>query len=241
MKPATTKRHIWQRFSLRAFLISTTALSLAIGVYIVRAKKQAKAVSWCLEHSGYIAYDSNYDFNKHETGPVSPEQQWHETEWARDYISSVAQVRYTSQGSDPSALRALANLDMLVVNDPKQCDLETLDAFPKLKVLQLLGDGPRDLAPLSKLTNIEQLGFENLDVDNLEALANLNLHSLAIFESNVQDFSAVSKLKGLQLLILKHTDISDADLEKLGADLPKCYFQIINRDGTVKRIIPQGG
>lgn len=241
MPPAKTKKRIWKRFSLRAFLICTTLLSLVIGFYIVGAKKQAKAVSWCLKHGGNVDYDSNYDFNKHTSGPASPEQQWHESASTRDYVSNVVQVRYTSQGSDPSTLKALTNLDMLVIYDAKQCDVEICDAFPKLKVLQLLGDGIDDLASLSNLTNIEQLGLAKLDVENLEPLGKLSLQSLIISDSNIQDFSALSNLTGLQLLIIKNTDISDEDLEELEAALPKCYFQIINRNGTVKRIAPQGG
>ena len=236
----TTKR-FWRSFSLRSFLVATTLLSLAIGTYIVRAKRQEGAVRWCLSHDGQIAYDSNYDFGKHREGPATQEQYWYEHESSRDFVSNVVQLGYTSDGSDPSPLTCLHELEMLTVRDARQSDLNMLDSFANLKVLHLEVQSVDDLKSLSGLASVEQLMLTNIVADDLGALSNLRLEYLAVRDSEIGDFADVSKIKDLRVLAISNTDVPEGIVEQIHADLPECHIQIFYPDGTVKKITPNGG
>lgn len=215
------------------FLVVTTIACLTIGIYVVRSQRQAGAVQWCVQRGGSIDYDSNYDFNKHVAARALIKPSWIDEFSLRDYFSNVVQVRYRSDGSDPAILNCLNDLDMLVVRDAKQCDLEILSSFPKLVVLQLLGEGVEDISLLSDLTSVEQLGLQDLHANSLQPLAKLELESLIIFDSQIKDFSAIKQISSLKLIIFKDTPIKSETVAELKAALPQCMIQVTNQNRSI--------
>ena len=220
----------WYRVSLRTFLLVMCVASVVLGQFIVRAKRQQAAVRECIELGGEAVYQTQYNFNKHDWGGPSPATRWYESEWVRDYLTSVVMLSVNSEHFDASHLRSLPHLDRLSLFNAQQSEIEDVGRLSKLKVLQLQGQNVSDLGPLCELHQLEQIGLVDVGASDISFLSRLDsLQSVAIVGCQIENFESLAKLKKLLAITISRTPISDEQIAKLRRELPGCTIQVLAR------------
>ena len=113
-------------------------------------------------------------------------------------------------------IAALENLEALVLVKSQVTDISPLSELHKLRYLRFsrtLGGGigrPIDLAPLSGLSNLEQLFIQMSKTSDISPLAGLNkLHHLELRLTQVSDISAVAGLASLNFVSLSADHVYD--------------------------------
>ena len=131
-------------------------------------------------------------------------------EFTKDELLDITQLRVNPDDTGGAVLKslkgieALENLEALVLVESQVTDISPLSELHKLRYLEFfnrgeVGDyGPIDLAPLSGLSNLEQLWITFSQTSDISPLAGLKkLHLLQVHLTRVSDISAVAGLPAL--------------------------------------------
>lgn len=116
------------------------------------------------------------------------------------------------QITDLSPLEKSTKLTRLLANGNKIESLDSLKNLTELKEIHVSENKIKDLSPLEKLVNLEDLDISNNpDIESLEVLKNLtNISELKINNAKkVKDFSPISKLTKLEDLTIIRSGLTD--------------------------------
>ena len=137
------------------------------------------------------------------------------SEFTKDELLDITQLAFgpdDTGGVELKSLKgieALENLEALILDESQVTDISPLSELHKLRYLRFsrtLGGGiggPIDLAPLSGLSNLEQLKIEAYRTSDISPLAGLEkLHHLQLDDTWVSDISVVAGLASLNFISL---------------------------------------
>jgi len=146
---------------------------------------------------------------------------WWETtvfEYKLALKSEVDMPKYiTIRGEQHSTSLTTLALSLMNLQD---AEIAPLSYMTNLEELCLWGNQISDLSPLANLMNLTSLDLRNNQVSDLSPLASLtNLTDLSLFSNSISDLSPLANLTYLEVLWLPHNQISDllplADLTNL--------------------------
>lgn len=204
------------RFRLRTLLLAVLAISVGMGVYVNRVKRQQESIAAVKRLGGWTYYDYEVD----EKGEYDPQGESWAPAWLRrvlpdDYLHSIVHVNMVY--NDDSGGR----LDNSQVTDEV---LSHLDGFPRLEMLLLKEMQASDagLAHVGRLTRLKRLyiwdGNEVTDAGVAHLAGLRNLEYLHLSDSRIGDGSArvLAQLPRVTGLSLQGNNITDAGCEHLG-------------------------
>lgn len=226
----------WLQFSLRGFLLATSALAVWLGFVAEKAERRKEAVAWLEEWGATLNYAHKWQGpSKPPLANVSPPGwTWLRRLLGPHYFDTVvnvelvagnrqftaAQTASARQGHVPRASRLLLLTD---------ADFTALGHLPDLKRLRIIADldvSAAGLKDLGRLTRLEMLTLDNTSgkskggvtdetlgiIDRLRHLTSLNLEGHPITDAGL---AHVRWPAGLVDLNLSGTKISDAGLASL--------------------------
>ncbi len=122
------------------------------------------------------------------------------TEWKMKNLKSLS--AYGMQ--DITGLEYAVNLESLALGWCSVSDLTPIANLTKLKVLNIRDDSSlKDISPLEKLVNIEDLSLTGNNINNIDALKNmLNLKKLSLTSNAITNIDVVSNFSKLEELAL---------------------------------------
>jgi Leucine-rich repeat (LRR) protein len=204
------------RFRLRTLLLAVLVISVGMGIYVKRVKKQQESIS-AVKRLGGWAY---YDYEVKEDGQYDPQGEswvpaWLRKRLADDYFHPVVQVNMVYNDDTGKRLDNLKTTDEV---------LSHLDGLPRLEMLLLHGTQASDkgLVHVGKLTNLRRLLMWDAHDVTDAGVAHLagcrKLEYLHLSESQIGDesarvFSQLPRLKGLSL---QGNNLTDEGLVHLG-------------------------
>ena len=205
------------RFRLRTLLLAMLVISVAMGIYVNRAKRQQESVAAIKRLGGWAFYDYEIKDDKYDPQAESWAPQWLRRLLGDDYLHSVVQVNMVY--SEHTGQR----LDNQQITDEV---LLHMDGFPLLemillKELQASDDG---LAHVGRLGNLRKLYIWNGRNVTDEGVAHLagcrQLEYLHLSESKLGDeglrvLSGLPRLKGLSLQGNRCTDAGLAHVGRM--------------------------
>ena len=130
---------------------------------------------------------------------------------------TLLDISGNKQITDLSPLEKSTKLTRLLANGNKIENLDSLKNLTELKEIHVSENKIKDLSPLKKLVNLEDLDIgNNLDIESLDVLNNLtNITELKINNAKkVKDFSPISKLKKLDDLTIIRSGLTDISFLK---------------------------
>lgn len=125
---------------------------------------------------------------------------------------TLLDISGNKQITDLSPLEKSTKLTRLLANGNKIESLDSLKNLKELKEIHVSENKIKDLSPLGKLVNLEDLDISNNpDIESLEVLKNLtNISELKINNAKkVKDFSPISKLTKLEDLTIIRSGLTD--------------------------------
>ncbi|WP_039866482.1 cell wall-binding repeat-containing protein [Peptostreptococcus anaerobius] len=125
---------------------------------------------------------------------------------------TLLDISGNKQITDLSPLEKSTKLTRLLANGNKIESLDSLKNLTELKEIHVSENKIKDISPLKKLVNLEDLDIgNNPDIESLDVLKNLtNITELKINNAKkVKDFSPISKLKKLDDLTIIRSGLTD--------------------------------
>ena len=214
------RRRWFARFSLRTAFVLVTLVCVWLGVQVNRAKNE-RAAKFAFQQVEALHFnDAQVDSSDFSIIPIgearAAEAKWkrHLRQWlGDDYVDRIASVAFMGKPIDLEHLRIagkLSHLRELSIQDQTQLGDEVIAEVKHLKLktlclwrTQVTDVGLRDLAnsPIS------------------QTLTGLGLSGTRVTDAGLEH---VAKLKGLTILELEDTKVSDAAVTKLSKQLPEC-------------------
>lgn len=201
------------RFSLRAFLLTFTAITVVVGWYISVAEQQKRAVATIHRWGGTVIYDYQYhdhtDPNQRSiTINADPPDTWLVNLLGRDYVHRVVGVfGYQEQHYQSSG-------PVWQLFGPARIDTEfhrdTDAAFESLHSLRSL-----------MFLDLNQTALTDAGLDSLRELR--SLQRLSLFRYNITDagLATVAQISGLKSVTLFETKVTDTGVRQLQAARPE--------------------
>lgn len=208
----------WAQFSLGTMLAMVTALCVALGMWIVPAERQRRAVA-AIEALGVELRYSDPDPEASETFPMNVLRRW----LPRAYFDEVQGVVFSPDGGSQSTDDGLAHL--LELKGLKDLFLESTDVTDA------------GLMHVRKLPHLQSLDLSHTRVTDaglawlkpLKGLQELWLDDVAITDEGLVHLQA---LTGLRDLFLAGAPITGAGVEQLRRALPACRIHVRDVGGA---------
>ena len=209
----------WFQFSLRALLVFTLLVSIAmswLGVKLRRARRQREAVDVIEKLGGYVQYAPMPNYT--ESSP--PE--WMVNVLGEDCFRYVSSANLSGTGfgdEEMPFLKRLTNLNDLDLGLTQITDarLDQLESLIRLTGLNLSS------------TQISDAGLRHLE--GLPRLADLGLSGTRVTDDGLEHLEGMTSLTTLDL---RDTQVSDAGLEHLKA-LPGLALSVSRRHASRQR------
>ncbi|HVX61189.1 MAG TPA: hypothetical protein VHC19_11320 [Pirellulales bacterium] len=208
----------WAQFSLGTMWALITALCLTLGMWIVPAEKQRRAVAAIEALDVELRY-SDPDPESSETFPVNVLRRW----LPRAYFDSVQGVTFSPDSGSESTDDGLAHLQQL--NGLRDLFLESTDVTDA--GLRRLQDLPHLRSLDLSQTRVTDAGLAYLKP--LKELQELWLDGVAITDEGLIRLRA---LTGLRDLFLAGAPVTRAGLERLRHALPACRIHAVDVGGA---------
>jgi hypothetical protein len=227
------------RFRLRTLLLAMLVLSVAMGIYVNRAKQQQKSVAAIKRLGGWAYYDFEITKDQYDPQGRSWAPAWLRQKLGDDYLHTVVQVNMVY--NDDTGKR----LDNMNMSDEV---LSHLDGLPRLEALLLHGQQASDggLANVGRLANLRMLYIWNGTKVTDAGVAHLagcrRLEYLHLSESKLGDdgLKVLSELPRLKKLSLQGNFCTDAGLAHL-AKMQQLTELWIGETGFRNRFITDAG
>jgi hypothetical protein len=201
------------RFRLRTLLLAVLVISVGMGVYVNRVKRQQESIAAVKRLGGWAYYDYVISDDPYNSQGKSWAPAWLRQNLGDDYFHTVGVV----------------NMDFDIESGRKNDHLTDealahLSGFPRLQVLRLKGSQASDqgLAHVGKLKELRRLWlFDSFDVTDV-GVAHLagcrNLELLYLNHSQVGDegLRVLSRLPRLTELLLQGNRCTDLGLAHVG-------------------------
>jgi hypothetical protein len=217
-------RRRWLRYSLRSLLLVTTALAVALGVWVGRAQRQRRALERVEALGGSYAYVPRAG---------SPDwRSWIGRRLGQHYVERVDYVQLTgsrAKDEDLEHLSALSGLRSLALQSTSithegLAHVAAIDSLEALYVgdTQITDAG---LAHLRGLSHLREISFWKADVtdDGLVHLREMtSLRWLSLDSTDVTDagLAHLRTMTWLEQLDLSNTLVTKAGVEELQKSLP---------------------
>lgn len=125
-------------------------------------------------------------------------------------LTDLARLDVSStQVHDLAPLAKLTKLNRLVCSNTQVSDLNPLSGLIALNQLNCSKTQVGDLTPLAKLTQLYELDCSDTQVSDVSGLSGSNVISLRLSGSRMTDLSSLSGLRRLKVLLLNRTDVAD--------------------------------
>ncbi len=207
----------WFQFRLSWLLIAVTCISVWLGVWVHRSRRQRDAITALRNADDGVSIEYDFeDARPNSTSGILPPPRPPGPNWLRelagiDFVADVVRVNtFGWQLSNGSAFT--------------DADANLLGAFPKLKHLRLdqVDVTDRGLDRVAKLHALETLYLRHLPVtdagiERLTGLPGLNFCVLDCHSVTETGLKHLSKLPALRFLDLRTTPVTDAGLLRLAA------------------------
>ncbi|WP_152966357.1 leucine-rich repeat domain-containing protein [Ornatilinea apprima] len=140
----------------------------------------------------------------------------------QSYISAEAPIK------DLNGLENFTNLEILDLSNHVVTDISPLAGLTKLTTLSLAGNPVADVTPLAGLTDLQFLILSGSQAQEYSALSNLiNLQVLMLDHSTISDLTPLAGLTNLRQLYLANSSIEDlSPLETIYPNLEEKDFII---------------
>ena len=152
---------------------------------------------------------------------------------------TLLDISGNKQIADLSPLAKSTKLTRLLANGNKIESLDSLKNLTELKEIHISENKIKDLSPLKKLVNLEDLDIgNNPDIESLDVLNNLtNITELKINNAKkVKDFSPISKLKKLDDLTIIRSGLNDISFLKGLNEITEMSLQM-NQISDIKPLV----
>lgn len=152
---------------------------------------------------------------------------------------TLLDISGNKQIADLSPLAKSTKLTRLLANGNKIESLDSLKNLTELKEIHISENKIKDLSPLKKLVNLEDLDIgNNPDIESLVVLNNLtNITELKINNAKkVKDFSPISKLKKLDDLTIIRSGLNDISFLKGLNEITEMSLQM-NQISDIKPLV----
>lgn len=224
----------WLQFSLRGFLLATTAFAVWLGLAAEKAMRQKEAVASLNDWGAEIVYDHQWQgpskFPKLRASP--PGWLWLRKLLGAHYFDKVVSVEIVGRQFTAAELAAAGKGTALALPRPRELndtDFKALGHLPDLKQLKIISDLDVTQAGLRQLARLKQLETLILDNTSGRSSGGVTNASLAFVErmpqltrlylegNHVTDdgLAHIRWPAGLSELDLSGTRITDAGLEHL--------------------------
>ena len=148
----------WPRYRLRTLILGFAVLSLVIGLWTHRARKQQMGVAWVHQHGGHVFYDFG---TVREDGTFLPSSPPPGPRWLHSYLG----VDY------------FCAVEGVILDRDEIDDLAPLASLHSLQSLTLMNyvSPTTDFSPLLQLRELDELhlGYTGIDRARLEQLRQL--------------------------------------------------------------------
>ena len=199
------------QFRLRTVLVALTAIGVACGWYVVRARKQQElyAAIYRSNSSAYYDYqivDGEYDPQRESFAPP-----WLEQRLGSDMLHSVVKVHLLDEIENGKP-----------TTDQVDSFCKELDAFPRLRDIRLSFATDERLESIGRLPYLQRLEIAHgrwVTDQGIESLANVShMRHLDLREVRLsgRGLRAIGRMARLEVLYLDAYAISDEDLTALG-------------------------
>ncbi|HZL91309.1 MAG TPA: hypothetical protein VFB96_23280 [Pirellulaceae bacterium] len=227
------------RFRLRTLLLAVLVISVALGIYVKRAKQQQQSVAAIKRLGGWAYYDYQLKDDNVDLQGESWVPAWLRSKLGDDYFHTVVHVNMVY--NDDSGKQ---------IQNPNMSDeiLSHLDGLPRLEMLLLHGKQASDagLAKVGRLANLRMLYIWNGTNVTDAGVAHLagcrRLEYLHLSESKLGDdgMRVLSELPRLRKLSLQGNFLTDAGLAHAGK-MRQIESLWIGETGFRNRLITDAG
>ncbi|MCE9545197.1 MAG: hypothetical protein K8T25_06735 [Planctomycetia bacterium] len=210
MSPAPRPGFRWRRlfqYRLRTLLIVMAIISIGMGWWSYKARKQREAITAIEAAGGYVCYDFPI---RHPPEP----SQWSKflvRTFGQEYLADVKMASFfghTCTDATLKQLRGLAKLEWLYLKrtDVTDAGLAHLRGLTELTKLNL-----------SETTQVTDAGLKH--VKELTKLEELHLTDTLVTDAGLEHLKVLSELR---VLSLDHTPVTNAGVARLQMSLPNC-------------------